>query len=129
MIGDALRATKGNFTRAGALCGMKRQSISGRIDAAPALQLVVEQIIQEELDEFEEKLKTMGLKLDNFSAIMAYLNAKGRARGYGFRVGVDVKGSIDHNIRKPAEVEGMTLEGKLVEYRELAAIGNDGAKH
>ena len=72
-----------------------RSAVYDRIQRSPELQKLQDELLEEELDLHEGKIRQLGFEKDNTTALLAFLNAKGRERGYG-RYGVEVKGEFEH---------------------------------
>jgi hypothetical protein len=73
-----------------------RQNVDQWIKTHEPLQSVVEEITEEEIDRYEAKVRELGIDNDNITAIMAFLNNKGRNRGWG-RQNMDLQGRVDHH--------------------------------
>ena len=88
-IAQALRKTKGFQSKAAELLKVSPSAITQRIKKSPRLQKVLEQVKQKNLDNCEDKLLEA---IDDSKdwAIKYYLSNKGKERGYGPDVGVNV---------------------------------------
>jgi hypothetical protein len=118
-IEAALRAARGNVMYASEMLNRTRAAIYDRISKSEHLQKVQQELLEEELDLHEGKLRTLGFDKDNVTALLAFLNARGKERGYG-RQNVEVKGDVGHKHEHThRRVEDLT-EAEIVErWRQL----------
>jgi hypothetical protein len=92
----ALRAAHGNVTKAALVLGITSQGVRYRIGRTPRLQALQAELVEEELDLHEDKLRSLGFDADNVTALLAFLNAYGKARGYGRQT---VTAQLEHEHR------------------------------
>lgn len=122
----ALRAARGNVMLASLALNRTRTSIYQRIQRSEKLQQLQNDLLEEELDLHEGKLRQLGFDKDNVTAVLAFLNAKGRQRGYG-RQGLEVSGEIDHKHRHDhfhRRVEELADSEAVEEWRRLISASD-----
>jgi hypothetical protein len=120
-IERAMRLARGNITLVARALERSRAGIYKRISDSPHLQQVKEDILEEEIDLREGKLRTMGFDQNNVTALLAWLNANAKHRGYG-RQNLDVRGSLEHDhkhVHTKKKTSDLTAEEATSRWREL----------
>jgi aryl carrier-like protein len=94
-----------------------------RIQRSEALQKLMAELLEEELDLHEGKLRELGFDSNNVTALLAFLNARGKHRGYG-QQRFEVKGEFghkhDHVHRRADELDDAEA---VEEWRRLISSG------
>jgi predicted transcriptional regulator len=93
---QALIEARGNQLGAATLLGLTRQAVNNRVKKHATLQETLRMIEEEEKDKFEALVKDMAFEDKHPTMVLAWLNAKGRDRGWG-RYGMEIRGQIDHD--------------------------------
>lgn len=131
---QAFRAARGNFLATAELVGVTRQAVSQRVYRSEKWMNLLREIEDEEIDRFEAKVRTMGLRDSHPTMVLAYLNAKAPHRGWGryhgrFEAKVDVEHHITPELSKffetlaPEEVDALEGVYRKIEDQQPDAAG------
>jgi hypothetical protein len=83
VIKTALRASRGGVLTAAERLGVSRAALYYRISTNPELQKLQSELMEEQIDEHEDALRHLALEELHPTAILSFLNAKARPRGWG----------------------------------------------
>lgn len=78
---DALKATRGNFSKAAEMCGVRRRTFADRVAQKPVLKELIEEMREEVVDQAEENF-TNAVYANDLQASKLILETVGRGRGY-----------------------------------------------
>lgn len=84
---DALKATRGNFSKAAEMCGVRRKTFADRVAQKPVLKELVEEMKQEVFDQAEENFTNAVFAAD-LGASKLILETVGKERGYAKNIQV-----------------------------------------
>jgi hypothetical protein len=95
----ALEKTRGHIANAARLLGYHPGTLRKKICENPELRQAKEEIIETRLDDAEQKLQQHIYDKDNVQALLEYLKAVGRRRGYGSAtIDMHVNGKVEHTL-------------------------------
>lgn len=117
---NALRSTLGNITVAAKATKIPRQTHQYWMNTDPIYHDEAMDIITNESLDTVEWFLYKAMKEGNVTAILAYLNAKGSARGYGNKKQLEV-------THKGLDVANLTDEELIAKVKELTSNGNQEA--
>jgi len=95
----ALEKTRGHIADAARLLGYTPGTLRKKICETPELRQAKEEIVETRLDDAERKLQQHIYEKDNVQALLEYLKAVGRRRGYGNApIDVNLNGKVEHSL-------------------------------
>jgi beta-phosphoglucomutase-like phosphatase (HAD superfamily) len=95
----ALEKTRGHIADAARLLGYTPGTLRKKICETPELRQAKEEIVETRLDDAEQKLQQHIYEKDNVQALLEYLKAVGRRRGYGNApIDVNLNGKVEHSL-------------------------------
>jgi hypothetical protein len=91
--------TRGHIADAARLLGYTPGTLRKKICETPELRQAKEEIVETRLDDAERKLQQHIYEKDNVQALLEYLKAVGRRRGYGNApIDVNLNGKVEHSL-------------------------------
>jgi beta-phosphoglucomutase-like phosphatase (HAD superfamily) len=94
----ALLETKGHIARAARKLGYTPGSLRDKISKSPLLKDAKNEIREQKLDDAEQKLDQHIYEKDNLQALLEYLKAAGKQRGYGSQsIDMHLEGKMEHS--------------------------------
>lgn len=96
---QALEKTNGHIANAARLLDYKPGYLRNRISDTPELTKFKNELIERRLDDAEDKLQEHIYDRNNLQALVEYLKAVGRRRGYGSAtIDMNLEGKMKHSL-------------------------------
>jgi hypothetical protein len=95
---QALMDTNGHIAKAAKILGYKSHSLRSIVCNNPLLRDAKNEIRDRKLDDAEEKLDEHIYDKDSLPALLEYLKAVGKGRGYGSSIDVNMQAEVNHNV-------------------------------
>lgn len=96
---QALMKSRGHIARAAKDLGYTAGSLRQIISNSPLLKQAKDEIREQKLDEAESMLDTHIYEKESLTALLEYLKAVGKSRGYGSQsIDMYLEGRVDHKI-------------------------------
>jgi len=98
-IMQVVEECKGNVSKAADHLGYNRKYLSTRIAKSEEMKIELVEIRERNVDRAEDKLEFHIYEKDSLPALLEYLKAQGKKRGYGSpSIDVTMKGKMEHSV-------------------------------
>lgn len=110
---SALLRHKGHIAKAAKDLGYKATSLRQIICRNPMLREAKNEIREQKLDDAEEKLDEHIYEKNSLQALLEYLKAAGKQRGYGSQsIDMQIEGKLEHSL------DDSVLQGLMGKFQE-----------